>query len=163
AREEYITRRRTPYGFVIEVRKSRKWGIWKPQETSPKGQSPPEQTDRKGQSGTERYPKKGTQIARRGQNKEDTAVLSNKETQQPLLVGNSPFWKEAGVRADRLPNPFAKLCEDLYVSKNGQTLGEFMGVCMDAWEAMGGKGHPPAFARAKAQIAAREREGESAE
>src|SRR5437016_3529130 len=57
----YISRRRTPYGFVIEVRNSRKWGIWKPKETGQKGQSLPVETGQKGQSDAERVDKKGAQ------------------------------------------------------------------------------------------------------
>src|SRR5262249_35837729 len=38
-KQSYISRRRTSYGFVIEVRNSRKWGIWTRKKTGQKGQS----------------------------------------------------------------------------------------------------------------------------
>jgi hypothetical protein len=39
---EYITARRTPYGFVYQVRKSRKFGIWSKKRVTGSCDSPPE-------------------------------------------------------------------------------------------------------------------------
>jgi len=147
----YITRRRTSYGYVIEVRNSRKWNIWATKESGQKGQSPPRENALRGQSDGERLPLEGSEIAPGGRNKENTAVHSSKAN------AAAAFWQEAELDPARLPGPFVKLCQDLYATKNGQPLGGFMGVCMDAWEAMGGKKHPPAFAKAKARIVERER------
>jgi hypothetical protein len=154
----YISRRRTPYGYVIEVQNSRKWNVWTTKQTEQKGLTPSVETSLKGQSVGPRLPIQGAEIAPTGRNKENAAVHSSKATQQPPPASESPFWKEAGVRPERLPRQFVKLCEDLYATKNGQPLGKFMGSCMDAWKAMGEKSYPPDFARAKGQIAARERD-----
>jgi hypothetical protein len=123
----YISRRRTPYGFVIEVRNSRKWGIWIPKETSPKGQSLPIESGQKGQSEADRVDKKGTEIAPRGQNKENTTVPSSKETQQKAAA---ELWTVLGIAAQKMPPAFRELCEQLYATKNGQPLCEFVGACM---------------------------------
>jgi hypothetical protein len=155
----YISRRRTPYGYVIEVRNSRKWNVWTTKQTEQKGLSPSVETSLKGQSVGPRLPLQGAEIAPTGRNKEDTAVHSSKETQQNAArIGRSPLWSLIGVNSEELPKPFVELCEGLYLTKNGQPLGQFMGVCMDGWSAMGGRGYPRAFAKAKAEIVARERE-----
>jgi predicted ribosome-associated RNA-binding protein Tma20 len=73
--------------------------------------------------------------------------------------GKSPLWEESGIQPAKLPKPFLKLCEDLYATRNVQSLAQFMGVCMDAWQAMGGKRYPRVFAQAKARIMAGEDEG----
>jgi hypothetical protein len=70
----------------------------------------------------------------------------------------SELWNQVGVNPEALPKPFRKLCERLFPAKEGQSLGEFMGECMDAWEALGNKTHPRAFAKAKAEIVAKEKE-----
>lgn len=154
----YISRRRTPYGFVVEIRNSRKWGIWTARESGQKGQSLPVETGQNGQSGTERVAKKVTQSGQKGQNKENTAVHSSKETQQGARPGTSSLWNLIGVKSEELPKPFVELCEGLYLTRDGQPLGEFMGGCMDGWKGMGGRGYPREFAKAKAEIVARERE-----
>ena len=72
------------------------------------------------------------------------------------LPGSSSLWKEIGIQPDKLPKPFLKLCEDLYATKNGQPLVEFMGLCMDIWQGQG-KRIPRPFARAAAAIREREK------
>jgi len=96
-----------------------------------------------------RCPKKGTQIARRGQNKEDTAVHSNKEAQQQAV---SQFWALIGVAPQEVPPGFRKLCEELWRTMDGCSLPDFMGKCMDGWEALGNKQQPRPFAKAKAEL-----------
>jgi hypothetical protein len=144
--ENYIRRRRTPYGHVIEVLNSRKFGIWKRE----KPQNSVSLTGEKPIFGVEK-PTGGCQKPKIDTNKEDTAV-----TQQYSAV--AVFWKEAGINPASLAGPFRKTCEDLLPTRNGQRLGEFMGACMDAWKVLGGKTYPPAFAKAKARIVAKEKE-----
>lgn len=151
----YISRRRTPYGFVIEVRNSRKWGIWTPKESVQKGQSLPSETSRKGQSDAKRLPLQGAEIAPTGRNKEDSTEHSSKETQQKAAV--SEFWTSTGLNPARLPAEFRSLCESLVPTRDGQTLGEFMGVCMDGWEALGAKRQPREFVQAANAIRGREK------
>jgi hypothetical protein len=44
----------------------------------------------------------------------------------------------------------------LYANKNGQPMGEFMGLCMDLWEKRGNK-IPPQFAQAASRIREQEK------
>jgi hypothetical protein len=148
----YISRRRTPYGFVIEVRNSRKWGIWSPKETGQKGQSASAESGQKGQSLVERLPKKGTEIAPEGQNKENTAVHSSKETQQKaVLPAKSKLWEELGVRPGSLPPALLELFEGLYSTKGSQPIGELLSLGLDMWTDQGNK-IPPQLARAAADF-----------
>jgi hypothetical protein len=72
-----------------------------------------------------------------------------KEKKQPpaLIAGKSSFWKESGISSEKLPGPFVAMCDDLCATRNGQSLNDFMGACMDAWELQGQK-IPALFARA---------------
>lgn len=158
----YIARRRTPYGFVVEVRNSRKWNIWKPKETGQKGQSLQGETGQKGQSGEERVAKKGAQSGQKGQNKEDTAIHSSKETQQKAAASSPDrrLWNELGISAmamRSLSPAFRELCEGLYAARGSQTLNELAGLCMDLWQEQGGK-IPAPFAKAAAELRERRKE-----
>lgn len=64
----------------------------------------------------------------------------------------NPVWKETGVDPAGLPGPFRKLCEELYAKRNGQSLAEFVGVCMDGWQALGEKKQPREFVQAATRI-----------
>ena len=147
--ESYIRRRRTPYGHVIEVLNSRKFGIWR-KEKPQNDVFPPANKPIYGCQ----KPIRGCQKPKIDTNKEDSAV-----TQQYSAVrAASEFWGSVGINPASLPRPFRKTCEELLATKNRQPLGEFMGVCMDAWKAFGGKTYPPALARAKARILTAEKE-----
>ncbi len=154
----YISRRRTPYGFVVEVRNSRKWGIWSPKENAPKGQSLPVESGQKGQSPDERLPKKGTEIAPQGQNKENTAVHSSKETQQKEApLGKSKLWEELGVRPGSLLPALRELFEGLYSTKGNQPIRELLSLGLDMWRDQGNK-IPPQLARAAAELRKHEKQ-----
>ena len=146
--EKYIHRRRTPYGHVIQVLNSRKFGIWKKE----KPQDDVSLIREKPIFGAEK-PTDGWQKPKINTNKEDSAV-----TQQYSAVrGAAEFWRSARIDPARLPGPFRKTCEKLLPTRNLQSLSEFMGACMDACQAMGWS-IPRAFAKAKADIVATERE-----
>jgi hypothetical protein len=144
-REKFIRRRRTPYGHVIEVLNSHKFGIWKKE----KPQNDVSGHKEKPIYGSEK-PTGGSEKPKNSINKEDTAVTQHKDAAVEL-------WNLLSIPPEKMPPAFRELCEGLYSKKNGQPLSEFVGVCMDAWEAMGEKHHPRAFAQAAKRI--REREG----
>lgn len=73
------------------------------------------------------------------------------------IAAASELWNLIGVPVQKLPPAFRELCEQLYASKNGQPLSEFVGVCMDEWEALGGGRHPRAFVQAANRIREQER------
>ena len=56
-----------------------------------------------------------------------------------------------------MPPAFRELCEQLYAARNGQPLSEFVGACMDGWEALGGGKHPRAFVQAANRIREQEK------
>jgi hypothetical protein len=147
--KKYIERTRTPYGFTISVRNSRKFQIWSKRENVKHGQSLPPESGPK-------WPHSPSNLAdltvKNGRNKEDATIDATVDT------AAAAFWKQVGINPLSIPVPFRKTCEELLAAKNGQPLGEFMGMCMDAWKAFGGKTYPPAFARAKARIVTAEKE-----
>src|SRR5882762_7255688 len=62
-----------------------------------------------------------------------------------------PVWKETGVEPSRLPGPFQKLVLELWPSRNGSSIFEFMGFVLDTWKALDGRGYPPAWVKRKAE------------
>jgi len=145
-KENYIRRRRTPYGHVIEVLNSRKFGIWKHAKEKPQNDvSPhiekPHFEEEKPQSVQEKPQKVVYKEDSAGTQQEDSAVRAA-----------CPVWKETGVDPVRLPGPFRKLCEDLWPTRSG-TLFEFMGFELDAWHALGSNRYPGAWVKRKAELA----------
>jgi hypothetical protein len=143
----YVRRKKTPYGYRVEVLNSRKFHAWKRSEGRPKNLvSQGKEKPRKQVSETKLLGGRNQKI---GVYKEDVT-----ETQQRRNSGAAPlqpFWGAIGVNPDSLPAAFAELCERLYTTRDDQSLFDFMGVCMDAWESQGNR-IPCAFARAKAAL-----------
>jgi hypothetical protein len=135
--ENYIRVHRTPYGQIIEVLNSKKFGIWrkeKPQNTVSPPTEKPIHEHEKPQNAVSKEDSAGTQ-------QEDSAVRA------ACFV-----WKETGIAADSVPGPFRKLAEDLWPTRNGSSLFEFMGMVLDAWQALGGKRYPQAWVKRKAEL-----------
>lgn len=151
-RECYIVRTRTPYGQVIRVRNSRKFGIWKTSERVTKT------CESHGRESQKPVTQTHKNLVPESQKTVDV-IKTQQYAAIDAAVGTAcPVWKETGVNPARLPGPFRKLCEDLWPTRNGQSLGQFMGVCLDGWDALGGGKYPAVFVRAKTEIAAKERE-----
>lgn len=74
-----------------------------------------------------------------------------RERGEKAALRRSPFWEAIGVKPETLPAALVELCEGLYPLRGDQSLFEFLGACMDAWQAQGQK-IPPALARAKARL-----------
>jgi len=142
---------------VIEVRNSRKWGIWKPKESGQKGQSLPLETGQKGQSDDERVDKKGAQSGQKGQNKEDTALHSSKETQQEAAAPCDPVnpWKVLGSDLPMGSAGFQKIAEHYFATRNGAPLSEAMERAIQRANKTGVK-VPPKFFHAKRVVERRE-------
>lgn len=139
----YIRRRRTPYGFVIEVLRSRKFGIWSPRGSVKSGQS-------FARDSVQKRPASASNLAeltgKNGRNKEDAAVDA-----AVAALPRSPLWEEIGVNPKSLAPEFMELCEGLYRTKGNQSPYDFLGICMDAWQSRGNR-IPRAFAMAKAAL-----------
>ena len=154
----YLTVTLAPYGLIIRVLNSMKFGIWRPSNRSDRNALPQDQRSE------ENYGEVGRKTV--GGWKESSDVISTQQDSAQNAVAEplatSDLWNLIGVSAGRMPPAFRDLCEHLYPTRNGKPLAAFMGTCLDAWAAMGEKRYPPEFARAKARIVASEKEKASA-
>jgi hypothetical protein len=152
ADENYIRVRRTPYGQVIEVLNSRKFGIWRKEKPQNTVSLPREKPIHE--------PEKPIHEPEKPQNavsKEDSAVTQQEDAAAEPPARNSELWNLLGVRPEKMPPGFRELCEGLYANKNGQPLSEFVGTCMDSWEVLGGKKQPREFVQAANRIREQEK------
>lgn len=144
---KYIRRRRTPYGHVIEVLNSCKFDIWKrpkekPQnDVSPRVEKPIHESEK---------PTGGSEKPKNNTNKEEMAGTKQKDT--AVRGGVPTIWKATGVDPSTLPGAFRELCQKLWPTRNGASLFEFMGTCLDGWEALGNRRYPGTFCKAKAEL-----------
>lgn len=150
----YVHRTRTPYGFVIRVVNSLKFGIWHRKESSENAQSQCPRERQKRPIYPAEMPDRNGKYAR---NKED-AVFDSAIDAAAVPLPVCELWNRIGVSPWKMSPAFRELCEGLYPPSNGQSLSAFMGICLDAWAAMGEKRYPPDFAKAKARITASEKE-----
>jgi len=144
ADEHYIRVRRTPYGQVIEVLNSKKFGIWrkeKPQNTVSLPQEKPIYESEK----LIHEPEKPQNAV----SKEDSAVTQQEDS---AVRAACSVWKETGVAAASVPGPFRKLAEEHWPTRNGSSLFDFMGTVLDAWQFLGEKRYPPAWVKRKAEL-----------
>ena len=157
AAENYIRVRRTPYGQVIEVLNSKKFGIWRKEKPQNTVSLPPEKPIHEHEKPIHEHEKPQNAVS-----KEDSAVTQQEDA--AVRAALCPVWKETGVDPNKLPGPFRKLCMDLWPTRNGDSLFDFMGMVLDAWQALGGKSYPRSWVRRKAELArAPEREPERPE
>ena len=123
----YIKRRRTPYGYVIHVLKSRKFGIWHRDKRS-------EVIEQKiGATPLERS-------WENPRNKED-AARNAAITQQPAAPASNPedsVWGFLKIQPCG-PQEFRLLLEGRWSSRNGQRPAVVIGDSIDAWEAAHGE------------------------
>jgi hypothetical protein len=132
----YIKRRRTAYGYVIEVCNSRKFGIWQAHKRSEqntrsqgkRSEEIPGQTGRKGpiRSGKKRI------------NKEDAAVTQQKDAAAatpPTCEANpqDSVWTFLKISPCG-PFDFRALLQSRWSSRNGQPCSIVIGDVVDAWE-----------------------------
>jgi hypothetical protein len=143
-RENYIRRRRTPYGYVIEVLNSRKFGIWKRSEEKPQnavseGREKPIHEPEKPIYGSEKHQK--------AVNKEDAAVDSTRDAAiglaSPLNTLNP--WKLLGSDLPMGGSRFQKIFEHYAATRNGNCLSEAMERAIQACQKRGIKVPPPFF------------------
>lgn len=145
-RENYIRRRRTPYGHVIEVLNSRKFGIWKKEKPRNAVSPAPEKREFVSEKPKSMQEKHGFVVY-----KEDSAVTQQVHSSVRLPV--AAFWQEMGIDPKRLSGEIRNLCEKLHATAGDQSPVEFLSVSMDAIQGMGWR-IPPELAQAKAEIRA---------
>jgi biotin operon repressor len=148
-RQGYIGRTLTPRGYNVRVMKSCKF----PKRTAVVGQDCPTtegsgRTEMPGVVGQECPPTPDKSV-RPNKSKQ---LSKQKEEAAGRPAGGSELWNLIGVSPEKMPGEFRELCEHLFASKNGQPLAEFVGVCMDGWQALGGKKQPREFVQAANRI-----------
>jgi hypothetical protein len=136
-RSRYLHLRWTPFGYVIEVLNSRKFGIWKPLN------SPATIGEARDKSGEART-KNGQAVTENGRSKEDAAVAAVDAAveQQPAaaLTPNpeNSVWDFLGIKPCG-PNSFRTLLESGWASRNGDPYSTLIGETVDGWKAAEGK------------------------
>lgn len=143
----YIQRTRTPYGFVVRVLNSRKFGIWRPRENGKDARSLPGETTRERPVSPAEMPDLSGCFAR---NKEDAAVDSTVDAAEDAAAA----WKAIGT--ERLGTPrFRAKWEFLFAHRNGNPLSDAMERCIVGCQGAGVK-VPPPFFDAKRRVEASE-------
>jgi hypothetical protein len=125
--EKYIRTRRTPYGLVIDVLHSKKFGIWR-KEKQPTGVSQPE-----------RYNPQLSPIQLKVANKEDSAVERQQEAAAAPASTTTHNPEESVWTFLKIqpcgPTSFRSLLEAGWASRNGSGYSKLIGDAVDAWEA----------------------------
>ncbi len=89
----------------------------------------------------------------------DKSVRPNKSKQlskQKEQAAAALPWRLLEADPGKLPLPFKKHCEDMFALKGDQSMGDFVGVCMDSWQLLGNK-IPAPFAQAVKAFREREK------
>ena len=149
----YIVTQKARYGLIVGVVKSRKI---RPRTSN---------LDRSDMSGQESRPLESKRSDRskvsglnpKSERTGDSILNDNAVRQSSKTAAVSELWNLIGVPPQEMPPAFRELCEQLYATKNGQPMSEFVGVCMDGWEAMRGGRQPRAFVQAANRIREQER------
>jgi hypothetical protein len=144
AKFKYVVRKRTPYGFVIGVTNSRKLRFGRVGVTS---------NSLGGRVGVT----SNSRVGITGTYKEDKAKEQSIEADK---AARATAWEAVGINPlDRgIPPRLREQWEGLYATRNGQSVGELIGLCMDLWESAGNK-IPRLFAKAAETVRGREKKG----
>jgi len=122
-RSRYLNLRWTPFGYVIGVLNSRKFGIWKPLD------SPATSGEARGKS--------GEAVTENGRSKEDTAVaaVDTAVKQQPAAFPKpkDSVWGFLEIKPCG-PISFRTVLESRWASRNGDRPSVLIGETIDAWE-----------------------------
>lgn len=127
-KDRYLSLRRTPYGYVIHVLNSQKFGIWRRWERS---------------AGNRKSPVNFTDhFDKSCRSKEDPAV-DPAEKQQPAAALEP--WEAIGLSRAVGDAAFRQFWETTWASRNGHPLSRVMGDCADFWQKAGGTVPGPFF------------------
>jgi hypothetical protein len=141
-RSRYLRLRWTPYGYVIAVLNSQKFGIWRPVDSPAKSG---EARDKSREAKTEN----GRAVTENGRSKEDAAVaaVDTAAKQQPAAPPKpeDSVWSFLEVQPCG-PLSFRSLLETGWAGRNGGPYSELIGRTIDAWETAEGQklGRPAA-------------------
>jgi DNA-binding transcriptional ArsR family regulator len=151
----YIHVKHAPYGLLITVLNSMKFGIWKPSNRSDRNTRPDGER-------SEKIPGEVGKKVPRGR-KEPSDVIKTQQTQykHAAAAAGENVWSFLGIAPCGNPE-FQTLLESCWQSKNGETPSLVIGRCLDAWRDVSGpgdqwkKGLPQVF-RAVANLRKNER------
>lgn len=150
---KYIRMRRTPYGQVIEVLNSKKFGIWgkeKPQsDVSPPGVKP---------IGEPEKPTGGSEKPQSDVSKEDHArTMQEAAAEKPAAAASTDLepWKAIGLDRPTGSLEDRATWEACYAQRNGHPLSHTLGQFLDELQNTG-KPIPKPFAQAIAHLRAQE-------
>ena len=138
----YIAVRETEAGFLIRVRKSRKWEvIQRGRRRSASGENPPEAGEISPTSG-ENPPEAGEISPTSGENppgirRQHQGHLQRQ--QQTDATAAPECWEAVGVSLPIGPAGFQRLWGFLYAQRNGHPLSEAMERTIQAWQLKAGK------------------------
>ena len=139
-REGYVRLRRTPYGLVIEVCNSCKFGVWSGHKRS--GENARTGGERSGKSDSQIGQKCPERSGENARNKEDAARNAARRQQQPAapLTSNpeDSVWRFLGIKPCG-PLGFRTLLETSWANRNGGPYSILVGDTLDAWEATEGQ------------------------
>jgi hypothetical protein len=139
-REGYVRLRRTPYGLVIEVCNSCKFGIWSGHKRS--GENARTGGERSGKSDGQIGQKCPERSGENARNKEDAARNAARRQQQPAapLTSNPEVSVWGFLKISPCgPISFRTLLENRWASRNGDRPSVLIGETVDAWEAAEGQ------------------------
>ena len=145
-REGYICRQRTPYGFILEVMNSCKFGIWSGRREWNKTSTHPKESGTKrplrhgesGRFGAEEWNKPSTLIKTQQKDSAEEAVPA------AASMGNDP-WKILGLSGPVGSPSFQQLCLHYLATRNGNSVSEGMERTIQACQSRGVKVSPPFF------------------
>jgi hypothetical protein len=153
-KENFIRRRRTPYGHVIEVLNSHKFGIWKKEKPQNDVSLPQE----KPIYGSEE-PIGGSEKPKNNINKEDAAVTQQKDAAVRATAAPDSLnpWKVLGSALPMGSPKFQEIFEHYFATRNGNTLSDAMERTIQRANKER-VGVPPKFYEAKRAVEHREAE-----
>ncbi len=138
-RAKYISRRRTPYGHVIEVLNSRKFGIWHWHKRA--GENPHSEPERVGDFPSQSEGKPLQRVGVFPRYKEDAAVDAAITQQPATALAPKPedsVWSLLEIKPCGPPS-FRSLLEAGWMNRSGGPYSTLIGDTLDAWEATEGR------------------------
>jgi hypothetical protein len=148
-RGRYLALRWTPFGYVIAVKNSRKFGIWKRLPTLTKDGMA---RDKSGKAATEN----GRAKTENGRSKEDAAIAAIAAVGGTAASESEP-WEAIGQNLPLGTPKFQVIWKQCHPTRNGHLVAEAMERCIQRCNSQGVK-VPPPFYQAKREVESRERE-----
>jgi hypothetical protein len=142
----YIERTLTPHGYTIRIRKSCKFTKRSTVVVQDRPTTQGTRSARLPDLPMQECPTSPCKTARRNKSKQ------LEEAVEEAAAAPSDLWIETGIDPLSVPGPFRKIAQNLWPTRNGASLFDFMGVVLDGWQALGSRSYPPAWVKRKAEL-----------